>query len=497
MKRVGKFGVSMFVVVLLALMLGMVVHAAPPSPIRASDFRIDIYGMPDKVVAGEQFTLTIAAGAESVGLAANEPIAFLASEGGKVTVADKLDDRGQIQAILVYTKAVESDLVVKVGADEVLTHTVVAGESLIGIANKSGDHYPAIYERNRAVVGDNPNLIHSGQILNIIRFAPERKLALKVLSAAADNVRWLSPLQLTAGTVPVFDGVPIDSYGNPTTGTVEITLGTQNPVTVTDQFEVTFPEVYTQVQDVDLLWQVEGGLYNWWTISVQAAAPASLELTVEPQTLEAGGVPITVTTTVADKYDNQNNDVLVLFQIQGPLGLTDKSITTTNGVAIWNLSTGEKAGVRNVAAKAGNLSATAVYTVTPGPVEVVTATVESDGSVIVYAADKYGNYRVGDEVTVAVNVGGKQVEVKTKTVDPSANVSEPQPEPAPQPGAAKTEIVQKGDSLWSIFVRLGGKNGTGFCWDQWKTKVMEDNGLVYWHNTNIVPIHVGDVLLVP
>ena len=48
------------------------------------------------------------------------------------------------------------------------THTVVGGDTLGGIANKySGVTWNQIYDANKALIGDNPNLIHPGMVLVI------------------------------------------------------------------------------------------------------------------------------------------------------------------------------------------------------------------------------------------------------------------------------------------------------------------------------------------
>jgi nucleoid-associated protein YgaU len=50
------------------------------------------------------------------------------------------------------------------------TYTVKSGDSLSKIAKKYyGDpmKYTVIYEANKALIGDNPNLIHPGQVLTI------------------------------------------------------------------------------------------------------------------------------------------------------------------------------------------------------------------------------------------------------------------------------------------------------------------------------------------
>ena len=50
------------------------------------------------------------------------------------------------------------------------TYTVVSGDSLWKIAQRfygAGSEYPKIYEANRAIIGNNPNLIFPGQVLTI------------------------------------------------------------------------------------------------------------------------------------------------------------------------------------------------------------------------------------------------------------------------------------------------------------------------------------------
>jgi nucleoid-associated protein YgaU len=49
-------------------------------------------------------------------------------------------------------------------------HTVVSGDTLSGIAQKyygSQANWKAIYEANKDVIGDNPNLIRIGQVFKI------------------------------------------------------------------------------------------------------------------------------------------------------------------------------------------------------------------------------------------------------------------------------------------------------------------------------------------
>ena len=50
------------------------------------------------------------------------------------------------------------------------TYTVAPGDTLWAIAKKqlgAGNRWPEIYEKNRAVIGDNPDRIKPGQVLTI------------------------------------------------------------------------------------------------------------------------------------------------------------------------------------------------------------------------------------------------------------------------------------------------------------------------------------------
>jgi nucleoid-associated protein YgaU len=50
------------------------------------------------------------------------------------------------------------------------TYTVAKGDSLWAIAKKQlgqGNRWTEIYEKNRAVIGDNPDLIKPGQVLTL------------------------------------------------------------------------------------------------------------------------------------------------------------------------------------------------------------------------------------------------------------------------------------------------------------------------------------------
>ena len=51
------------------------------------------------------------------------------------------------------------------GGSQPRSYTVQEGDTLSGIGQALGIDWPSLYERNRAVIGDNPDLIHPGQVL--------------------------------------------------------------------------------------------------------------------------------------------------------------------------------------------------------------------------------------------------------------------------------------------------------------------------------------------
>ena len=58
------------------------------------------------------------------------------------------------------------------------TYTVVSGDTLWAIAKKhlgEGKRWPEIYDKNKAVIGDNPDRIKPGQVLTIPEAAPGGK----------------------------------------------------------------------------------------------------------------------------------------------------------------------------------------------------------------------------------------------------------------------------------------------------------------------------------
>ena len=58
-------------------------------------------------------------------------------------------------------------------------YTVKPGDTLWGIAQSQcgdGSVWPKIYHENRWVIGNNPNLIHPGQVLNIDCPTPGRHM---------------------------------------------------------------------------------------------------------------------------------------------------------------------------------------------------------------------------------------------------------------------------------------------------------------------------------
>ncbi len=66
------------------------------------------------------------------------------------------------------------------GAKTIAEHKVVSGDTLSAIAlkyykNAGKPYWMAIYEANKAVIGDNPNLIKPGQVLKIIELPDSLK----------------------------------------------------------------------------------------------------------------------------------------------------------------------------------------------------------------------------------------------------------------------------------------------------------------------------------
>ena len=57
--------------------------------------------------------------------------------------------------------------VLKINGDKQATYTVQTGDNLSVIAEKYNTTWQAIYEKNKDIIGDNPNLIKAGQVLKI------------------------------------------------------------------------------------------------------------------------------------------------------------------------------------------------------------------------------------------------------------------------------------------------------------------------------------------
>ena len=57
--------------------------------------------------------------------------------------------------------------VLRIPSDDIITYTVQSGDTLWSIANKYNTTWQRIYELNKDVIGDNPNLIYPGQVLII------------------------------------------------------------------------------------------------------------------------------------------------------------------------------------------------------------------------------------------------------------------------------------------------------------------------------------------
>lgn len=57
--------------------------------------------------------------------------------------------------------------VIKINVTTETTYTVKSGDTLSGIANKYGTTWQKLYEKNKSVIGNDPNLIKPGQVLKI------------------------------------------------------------------------------------------------------------------------------------------------------------------------------------------------------------------------------------------------------------------------------------------------------------------------------------------
>jgi len=100
----------------------------------------------------------------------------MANEAYQKAKADEAEKkRKEAEAAMAneaYQKA-QAEAKAKAAADAILTtHTVVAGETLSGIALKyykssTRESWMKIYEANKAVIGDNPGMIKAGQELKI------------------------------------------------------------------------------------------------------------------------------------------------------------------------------------------------------------------------------------------------------------------------------------------------------------------------------------------
>lgn len=57
--------------------------------------------------------------------------------------------------------------VIKINTTSETTYTVKSGDTLSGIASKYGTTWQKLYEKNKSVIGNDPNLIKPGQVLKI------------------------------------------------------------------------------------------------------------------------------------------------------------------------------------------------------------------------------------------------------------------------------------------------------------------------------------------
>ena len=87
-------------------------------------------------------------------------------ERRRVSRKIQMKPMGEPQSVLSQSDASDKSAKPEFLAD----YTIVAGDSLSKIAKDyygSYEHWPKIHEANKAVIGDNPNLIQVGQVLKI------------------------------------------------------------------------------------------------------------------------------------------------------------------------------------------------------------------------------------------------------------------------------------------------------------------------------------------
>lgn len=154
------------------------------------DQAIDFVSSRDEKAAAEE-ALKRAAEAEKAAAAAKADVAK--SEAEKAA-AQKMAEEARVRANAAEAKLKEMERkeyyaamdakgttpgatpVVKTIAE----HKVVSGDTLGGIAlryygNAAKPYWMVIYEANKAVIGDNPNMIKPGQVLKILELPAEMK----------------------------------------------------------------------------------------------------------------------------------------------------------------------------------------------------------------------------------------------------------------------------------------------------------------------------------
>lgn len=512
-KGVGKMlRKVLYLVILLSVLMGFAPYmdkpleaGGPEQVIWAKDFEINLYGWPEEVGAGEEITITVSAGSESMGPASQEDVRLQLSDGGAIMdLSDTIMDMsGNITATLVYTKAGNADLTVMVGIDEVLTHTVKIGDNLSSIAEKHGDRYPEIWERNQHAIGNNPNRLVEGQVLDIVRYAPSRNFEFEVVAAEPAKVEFVEPLGVIAGKLPQVAGMLQDQFGNPTSGAITVTLQSEVvSVNVPDngQFAISFTTVYTEslhVSGTCLDLKVEDANGNELAhkdYCVASAGPTNLEVTCpEDWTVGVPGDPL-CGITLTDRFDNPVSDVIGKMSA---FGRVITSTTSVDGRASFATDVPTKTQVAELQFEVANLSETRAMTVTPAAASEISATVQENGSIAVYGFDAYGNARIGDPVTVTVQAeGGITTTVEAVTVAPPTEEAEEEAAAvavAPAaPKAGEEYVVQAGDTVWDILAASLGRAPT----TEEVNALLSGNGLER-NDAGIVIIHAGDVLTLP
>lgn len=347
-------------------------------------------------------------------------------------------------------------------------------------------------------------------------------------------------VDVVAGQPITLKGSVSDQFDNPVAGTpLTVTVGTKDMgIKANPMFIVTSSDVFTKSGKV--AYSVKLSANNAELAKGEINVVPAVPMNVRINLLDAArsiiaGEATEIRGRLVDAYDNIVPGPAHAFWYRvDASGMTvtgSKSGQSYDWPIVVDKIVFPKVGKVFVAITIDGIDGKAIYNVVPGALAKVEITAPSEVqkgqsfNVSVFGYDTEGNKRNNDEVEVnwasewskgfskgpfgtlmtlsASGMGDLEITAKSGKVESKAVVKVVEAPKAPatattastaaSASAKNTYKVQKGDTLWSVFIN----SGSTLSWNEWLSTVMKTNNLSFTAGTNVVNIAIGGTIVLP